>query len=108
MTRIADGVHVGPLVKEYLVTLSNATRIRPDVRIGVSPRGTISLANAARAWAASNGRHFVAPDDIRLMAPHVLPHRIVITPEAELRGVTSNTIVNEVLSQTAVDETTRS
>jgi MoxR-like ATPase len=108
MTRIADGVHVGPLVKEYLVTLSNATRIRPDVRIGVSPRGTISLANAARAWAASNGRHFVASDDIRLMAPHVLPHRIVITPEAELRGVTSNTIVNEVLSQTAVDETTRS
>lgn len=108
MTRIADRVHVGPLVKEYLVTLSNATRVRPDVRIGVSPRGTIALANASRAWAAGNGRHFVAPDDIRLMAPHVLPHRIVVTPEAELRGVTGNAIINEVLSQTPVDETARS
>lgn len=108
MTRVADRVHVGPLVKEYVVTLSHATRIRPDTRIGVSPRGTIALANAARAWAASQGRHFVAPDDIRLMAPHVLPHRIVVTPEAELRGVTGNAIIAEVLSQTSVDETARS
>jgi len=108
MTRVADRVHVGPLVKEYLVTLANATRTRADVRVGVSPRGTISLANAARAWAAGNGRHFVAPDDIRLMAPHVLPHRVIITPEAELRGVTGNAVVNDVLSQTPVDETVRS
>lgn len=107
MTRIADRVHIGPLVKEYLVAVSHATRVRPDVRIGASPRGTISLANAARAWAASQGRHFVAPDDVRLMAPHVLPHRVVITPESELRGITSNAIVNEVLSQTPVDETAR-
>jgi MoxR-like ATPase len=107
MTRIADLVHLGPLVKEYVVTLSHATRSRSDVRIGASPRGTIALANAARAWAAGNGRHFVAPDDIRLMAPHVLPHRIVVTPEAELRGVTGNTVVDEVLSQTPVDETAR-
>ena len=108
MTRIADRVHVGPLVKEYLVALSNATRQRSDVRIGVSPRGTIALANAARAWAASNGRHFVAPDDVRLMAPHVLPHRVVVTPDAELRGITGNAVINDVLSQTPVDETARS
>jgi len=108
MTRVADQIHVGPLVKEYLVTLSHSTRVRPDVRIGASPRGTIALANTARAWAAGNGRHFVAPDDVRLMAPHVLPHRIIVTPEAELRGVTGATIVNEVLSQTPVDETARS
>jgi MoxR-like ATPase len=107
MTRIADRVHVGPLVKEYLVTLSNATRSHPDVRIGVSPRGTMALASAARAWAASNGRHFVAPDDIRTMAPHILPHRIVVTPEAELRGVNGKAIVSEVLSRTPVDETAR-
>ncbi len=108
MTRIADEIHVGPLVKEYLVTLSHATRAHPDVRIGASPRGTIALANAARAWAAGNGRHFVAPDDVRLMAPHILPHRIIVTPESELRGLTGSTIVSEVLSQTPVDETTRS
>ncbi|MEQ8839507.1 MAG: MoxR family ATPase [Acidimicrobiales bacterium] len=108
MTRIADRVHVGPLVKEYLVAISSATRIRNDVRIGVSPRGTIALANASRAWAAGNGRHFVAPDDVRLMAPHVLPHRVIVTPEAELRGVTGNSVISEVLSQTSVDETTRS
>ena len=108
MTRIADLVHLGPLVKDYLVSLSHATHVHADVRIGVSPRGTIALANASRAWAAGNGRHFVAPDDIRLMAPHVLPHRIVITPEAELRGTTGAAVVNEVLNQTPVDETARS
>ena len=67
MTRIADHVYLGARVKEYLVDLSNASRTRPDVRIGVSPRGTIALAAAAKAWAAANGRHFVAPD---FLAPH--------------------------------------
>jgi MoxR-like ATPase len=107
MTRIADRVYLGARVKEYLVDLANASRTRPDVRIGVSPRGTIALAAAAKAWAAANGRHFVAPDDVRMLAPHVLPHRIIIAPEAELQGGTSARVVDEILQTTPVDETAR-
>ena len=107
MTRIADQIHIGPNVKEYLVALSTATRERPDVRIGVSPRGTIALASAARAWAAADGRVFVTTDDVRLLAPHVLPHRLVLTPEVELRGVTGPQVIREVLAQVPVAEAVR-
>ena len=108
MTRVADRVHVGPLVKEYLVRLSHATRIHPDSRIGVSPAAPSHWRVPLAPRAAANGRHFVAPDDVRLMAPHVLPHRIVTTPEAELRGATGNAVVADVLTQISVDETARS
>ena len=108
MTRVADNVHVGPLVKEYLIKLVAATRDRSDVRIGVSPRGSIALVSAARAWAAGHGRHFVTPDDVRLLAPHVLPHRIVVSPEAELRGSDGASIVGDILQRTPADETARS
>jgi len=107
MTRIADQVHVGEGVKEYIVAVASATRVHSAVRIGVSPRGSIALASSARAWAAASGRHFVTPDDVRLMAPHVLPHRVIVTPEAELRGVTSDEIVAAVLNETPVNETER-
>ncbi len=108
MTRIADSVHVGSAVKEYLIAVTGATRAHPAVRIGVSPRGSIALASSARAWAAANSRHFVTPDDVRLLAPHVLPHRIIVSPEAELRGMTSTEVVNEVLTEIPVNETERS
>ncbi len=107
MTRLADRIHIGPNVKAYLVALAIATRNRPDVRIGVSPRGTISLASAARAWAASDGRTFVTTDDVRELAPYVLPHRIILTPEVELRGVTGRQVLDEVLERVPVDETAR-
>ena len=108
MSRITDQIHIGPIVKDYLVNLTTATRARTDVSIGVSPRGSIALGNAGRTWAASQGRHFVTPDDIRLMAPHVLPHRVSVTAEAELRGLTGDEVIAEVLSETSVNETTRS
>ncbi len=107
MTRIADQVHIGSAVSEYIVSITGATRKRSDVRIGVSPRGSIALATSARAWAASQGRDFVTPDDVRAMAPHVLPHRVMLTPEAELQGVSGTEIVDEVIDQTPVDETAR-
>ncbi len=108
MTRIADQIHIGPNVKQYLVDLAGATRERPDVRIGVSPRGTIALASAARAWAASEGRAFVTTDDVRMLAPHVLPHRLVLSPEVELRGVTASQVIREVLARVPAAEAVRS
>ena len=107
MTRIADQVHIGDSVKEYVVAITAATRSHSDVRIGVSPRGSIALANAGRTWAAANGRHFATPDDVRLMAPHVLAHRVIITPEAEIRGLKSEEIIRDVLAETPVNETER-
>ena len=108
MAAAAGRIHLGPFVKEYLVDLAVATRHRPDVRLGVSPRGAIALANVTRAWAASQGRHFVTPDDVKELAPHVFPHRVIISPEYELRGTTGIDVVNDVLASTAVDDTTRS
>jgi len=108
MTRIADQVHVGLAVKQYIVAVASATRKHSAISIGVSPRGSIALASSARAWAAANNRHFVTPDDVRLMAPHVLPHRMIVTPEAELRGLTSEEILREILTEIPVNETERS
>ena len=107
MSAIADRVHFGPFVKEYLIDLAAATRHRPDVRLGVSPRGAIALADASRAWAASRGRHFVTPDDVKQLAPYVFPHRVIVAPEYELRGTTGVDIVEDVLANTALDDTTR-
>ena len=108
MTRLADHVHIGPNVKSYIVAIATETRNRADVRIGVSPRGTIALASAARAWAAANGRAFVTNDDVRYLAPHVLAHRMILTPEMELRGVTGSQIINEVLTAVPAGEAVRS
>jgi len=107
MTRVADKVHIGPRVKEYLVEVANASRARPEVRIGISPRGTIAWASASRAWAAGHGRHYATIDDARDLAQHVLSHRIILTPESELRGVDGRDIVRELLAQVRADETGR-
>ncbi len=107
LTRVADRVHVGQPVKQYIVALSLATRQRSDVRIGVSPRGSIALASASRAAAASEGRDYVTPTDVRRIAPHVLPHRVVMAPEAELQGIDSEQVIGEILDQTPVNETER-
>jgi len=107
MTRLADHIHIGPHVKTYLVAISAETRNRSDVKIGVSPRGTIALASASRAWAAANGRTFVTSDDVRHLAPYVLSHRLILTPEMELRGVTGDQVINEVLSTVPAGEAAR-
>ncbi len=107
LTRVADRVHVGPPVKQYIVALANATRQRADVRIGVSPRGSIALASASRAAAASLGRDYVTPADVRRMAPHVLPHRLVMAPEAELQGITGDEVIKEIIELIPVNETER-
>ena len=108
MADVAASIHLGPYVKEYVVDLASGTRDRPDVRLGVSPRGAIALANSSRAWAASQGRHYVTPDDVKRLAPYVLPHRVIVAPEFELRGTTGADVVAEVLESTPVDDAQRS
>jgi MoxR-like ATPase len=102
MIGIARLVHVAPVLKGYLVDLATATRRHPSAAIGVSPRATLALQRAARAYAASIGREYIVPDDIKALAGPVLSHRIVLTPEAELGGSTPDQVLGDVLGSVAV------
>jgi MoxR-like ATPase len=90
-------VEVAPAIEEYVVALSAFTRKAPEVRLGVSPRGSLALLRAARARAAMGDRPFVTPDDVKATAPFVLAHRILLHPEAELQGRTKSEMVIRAL-----------
>jgi MoxR-like ATPase len=102
MIAMAQAVHVAPSLKGYIVDLAEATRRRPELALGVSPRAALGLLRAARARAASMGREYVVPDDIKSMAGPVLEHRLALSPEAQLRGASRQDVLAEVLSTVAV------
>jgi MoxR-like ATPase len=102
MIKITRAVHVAPALKAYLVDVADATRRHPHLALGMSPRATLSLQRVARARAAANGRNFVVPDDIKTLAEPVLAHRLMVTPEAQLQGLSSATALAEVLATVAV------
>ena len=102
MQRAIWDVHVDESLQDYLVALANATRTHGDLALGASPRATLALFRAAQALAAVRGRDHVLPDDIKQLAPCVLAHRLMIRPEAELRGRTANTVLADVLNQVAL------
>jgi MoxR-like ATPase len=79
-------VRVEESVRNYIVQVARATRTHNEIELGASPRATLSLYQSAQAWAAIQGREFVLPDDVKAMAPHVLTHRLMISPQAQLRG----------------------
>ncbi len=79
-------VHVAEPLERYLVALCRATRSHPEVELGASPRASLALLRAARAAAAVAGRDYAIPDDVKALAPHVLPHRLILRPEAQLAG----------------------
>ncbi len=86
----------------YAVDLARGTRQSPSVKLGVSPRGTTGLLAAAKAWAWLNGFDAITPDHIQAMALPVLRHRIQLRPEAELEGVSADSILRSVLQQVQV------
>jgi MoxR-like ATPase len=102
MIGVARLVHVAPVLKGYLVDLATATRRHPSAAIGASPRATLALQRAARAYAASIGREYIVPDDIKALAGPVLSHRIVLTPEAELGGSSPDQVLGDVLASVPV------
>ncbi|MGB7979577.1 MAG: MoxR family ATPase [Candidatus Nanopelagicales bacterium] len=95
-------VGVAPEVTAYCVDLARATRTSPSAALGVSPRGAIALLRTARAWAWLAGRDYVTPDDVKALARPALRHRISIRPEAELEGVTADSVIDSVLLGVAV------
>jgi MoxR-like ATPase len=104
MIAVTNEVHVADEVHDYIVRLVTATRRAPDVRLGVSPRGSLALLRAARASAAADGRGYLLPEDVRGLAGAVLAHRLILTPEAEVRGVTAAQVVERVLHDTPVPD----
>jgi MoxR-like ATPase len=95
-------VEVSPALEDYIVGVVAATRQAPEVRLGASPRGSLALLRAARAWAAIDDRPFVTPDDVKACAVPVLCHRLLLRPEAELQGRTAADVVDRVLQQVPV------
>jgi MoxR-like ATPase len=86
----------------YLVDVIRTTRQHESVLVGAGPRATQSLIMAARAFAAMSGRDFVTPDDIKMMAPPVLEHRLILRPEFEIEGLSVPEVIQQVLQQVAV------
>ncbi|AQP50402.1 AAA family ATPase [Tessaracoccus flavescens] len=97
MSQLANSVHIESSVFDYIARLTAATRTVDDVRLGVSIRGALALVRASRVWAASLGRHFVVPDDIKMLAIPCLAHRLILDPEAEFNGVQAVDVMAEVV-----------
>ena len=95
-------IHVDPSIREYIVAIANATRNHQNIYLGVSPRGSLALFRTSQALAAMRGRGYVIPDDIKLLAKPTLAHRIIVTPAARVRAITSTMILDEILQSVPV------
>ncbi len=90
-------IEVSAPVEAYIVDLVRATRERPELRLGGSPRASVALYRATQAWAFLAGRDFALPDDVKALAPFVLGHRIVLDIDRQLRGATTEDVIGDVL-----------
>jgi MoxR-like ATPase len=104
MIELARDVFVAPSLFDYVVAITSATRRMTEVRLGVSPRGSLALIQAAHVYAAVNGRFFATVKDIQVLAPYVLAHRLLLTSEAELGGHTAVSLLGQITSAVPVPE----
>lgn len=101
MIALARLVTIEPAIVDYITRLVEATRDAAQTRLGASVRGAIALANISRTWAVAHGRPYVIPDDVKAMAVPVLAHRLILDPEAEFDGVTAESVIGQILLDTA-------
>jgi MoxR-like ATPase len=101
MQQLARTVHVDPAINDYVSRLVDGTRSAVEVRLGVSVRGALALVRAAKTLAAASGRHYVIPDDVKVLAEPVLAHRLLLDAEAEFEGVTASSVIGQILLETA-------
>jgi MoxR-like ATPase len=102
MIDIVRHVEIAPVLEQYIVAVSTATRSMSELRLGVSPRGSLALLRAARAFAAASGRAYVIPEDVKAMAPVVLAHRVILQPDAELQGRTGGELIARAVQSVPV------
>jgi MoxR-like ATPase len=94
-------VHCESSVRRYLIAVIQATRRHPALELGASPRASLALFRASRALAAIRGRDYVLPDDIKFLAPVLLPHRLILGSQSRLRGRDAAGVLEEVLAEVA-------
>jgi MoxR-like ATPase len=95
-------VRVVEPIRDYIVRIARATRTNPEIELGASPRATLALYQASQAWAAIQGRDYVLPDDVKRLAPAVLCHRLIVSPQAQLRGRTTAELLGELVEAVPV------
>ncbi|MEC5425648.1 MoxR family ATPase [Virgibacillus sp. C22-A2] len=95
-------VYIDKNVQHYIINLVSNTRSHTSIFLGVSPRGSIALMKAAKAYAYIYGRDYVLPDDVKFLAPFVLSHRIILTSEAKYEGLTSEQIIASIVKTTHI------
>jgi MoxR-like ATPase len=105
MIDVARRVYVSPPLKAYLVDTVDATRKDPDLLLGASPRATLFLQRSARTRAAIEGRHYVTPDDVKAVLRPVLTHRMILRPEAQMRGASIDEIIDGIAAGVPVPGT---
>jgi MoxR-like ATPase len=97
-----EQVHLAPELSAYVVDIATSSRTHTHVSLGLSTRGVLALVRAARIFAGMRGGDFVTPDDVKQVAPLVIPHRLMLAPEALLEGVTEQAITQQLLDRTPV------
>lgn len=97
-------IHVDPVVRDYLLSLTEATRKEPRLRIGISPRGSLALYRSAQAYAAVQNRNYVTPEDVKEMAQSVFRQRLLLSSESIVRGIQSERIIQSILDTTPIPE----
>ncbi|MEU1755708.1 MoxR family ATPase [Micromonospora matsumotoense] len=102
MVRMARRVHIAEPLYGYAVRLATATRQHPQVRVGVSPRGVIALTRAACAYALIDGRGWIMPEDLKALVEPVFAHRLLLTADAQVRGVTAAEVLRQAVASVPV------
>ncbi len=102
MQEVPPSVRVDDTVRDYIVSIIAATRDHDGISLGGSPRAGLALYKTSQAWAALSSRDFVSPDDVKKMAPSVLPHRMILSSTARLRGSSAAQLVTDILAAVPV------
>ncbi len=95
-------IKVETSLRDYIVRISDASRENKEVQLGASPRATLALYQTSQAWAAIHKRDYVLPDDVKAMAPYVFAHRLIIAPQAQLRGRNAQELIQDIVSSVPV------
>lgn len=102
MARTVTEVHVAPVLRRYIVSVADASRQRGTITLGISPRATLDLQRVAQARAIAAGRNYVVPDDVKAVAEPVLGHRIRLSADAQLQGLTAQAALRDVFESVSV------
>jgi MoxR-like ATPase len=97
-------IFVKESIQEYIVNIVQSTRGHINLQLGASPRGSLGIYKISRAWAAIQGRDYVIPDDIKIVTPYVLKHRLILKQESRLRGINKQEIISQILNTVAIPE----